>query len=32
VLDTSVFIAGERGRPIAGERLPDLAGVDVVCV
>jgi predicted nucleic acid-binding protein len=30
VLDTSVFIAGEQGRPVAVERLPDEAGVCVV--
>jgi predicted nucleic acid-binding protein len=32
VLDTSVFIAGEQGRPVAAERLPDEAGVSVVTV
>jgi predicted nucleic acid-binding protein len=30
VLDTSVFIAGEQGRPLDGERLPDEAAVSVV--
>lgn len=30
VLDTSVFIASEAGRPIAADRLPDEAAVSVV--
>jgi predicted nucleic acid-binding protein len=30
VLDTSVFIAGEQTRPLAGERLPDEAAISVV--
>jgi predicted nucleic acid-binding protein len=30
VLDTSVFTAGERERPLAVERLPDEAAVSVV--
>ena len=30
LLDTSVFIAGEQGRPLAGEQLPDEAAVSVV--
>jgi predicted nucleic acid-binding protein len=29
-LDTSVFIAGEQARPLAGERLPDEAAISVV--
>jgi predicted nucleic acid-binding protein len=32
VLDTSVFIAGERERPLAVERLPDEAAVSVVTI
>jgi predicted nucleic acid-binding protein len=30
VLDTSVFIAREQGRPLDGERLPDEVAVSVV--
>lgn len=30
LLDTSVFIAGEGGRPLATDRLPDEAAVSVV--
>ena len=30
ILDTSVFIADERGRPLATDRLPDEAAVSVV--
>jgi predicted nucleic acid-binding protein len=30
VLDTSVFIAGEEGRPLASERLPDEVAISVV--
>ena len=30
MLDTSVFIAGEQARPLAGDRLPDQAAVSVV--
>ncbi len=32
LLDTSVFIAGEEGRPLAGDRLPDEAAISVVTV
>lgn len=32
VLDTSVFIAGEQGRPLNSERLPDEAAVSIVTV
>ncbi|HET8976827.1 MAG TPA: PIN domain-containing protein [Solirubrobacteraceae bacterium] len=30
LLDTSVFIADERGRPLRGERLPDESAISVV--
>lgn len=30
ILDTSLFIAGEHGRPLDGDRLPDDAAVSVV--
>jgi hypothetical protein len=30
LLDTSVFIADEQGRPLAAERLPDKAAISVV--
>ncbi len=30
ILDTSVFIAGEQGRPLQDDRLPDEAAVSVV--
>jgi predicted nucleic acid-binding protein len=30
LLDTSVFIASEQGRPLAEERLPDEAAISVV--
>ena len=30
LLDTSVFIADEQGRPLASDQLPDLAAVSVV--
>lgn len=30
LLDTSVFIAGEEGRPLASELLPDEAAISVV--
>jgi predicted nucleic acid-binding protein len=30
LLDTSVFIAEEQGRPLAAERLPDEAAVSVI--
>jgi predicted nucleic acid-binding protein len=30
VLDTSVFIAGEQGRPLASDSLPDEAALSVV--
>jgi tRNA(fMet)-specific endonuclease VapC len=30
ILDTSVFIAGEQARPVAGERLSDEAEISVV--
>ena len=30
LLDTSVFIADEEGRPLAGDRLPDEAAISVV--
>jgi len=30
LLDTSVFIAGEQGRPLASERLPDEAAISVI--
>ncbi|SEH10431.1 PIN domain-containing protein [Thermoleophilum album] len=30
LLDTSVFIAGEQGRALAAERLPDEAAISVV--
>jgi hypothetical protein len=32
VLDTSVFIAGEQGRALAVDRLPDEAAISVVTV
>jgi predicted nucleic acid-binding protein len=32
LLDTSVFIAGEEGRPLATDRLPEEAAVSVVTV
>ena len=32
LLDTSVFIGGEQGRPVAADRLPDEAAVSVVTV
>lgn len=30
ILDTSIFIATERGRPLAAEDLPDVAAISVV--
>jgi predicted nucleic acid-binding protein len=30
LLDTSVFIAVEQGRPLASERLPDEAAISVI--
>jgi predicted nucleic acid-binding protein len=30
LLDTSVFIAGEQGRPLAADQLPDEAAISVV--
>jgi predicted nucleic acid-binding protein len=32
ILDTSVFIADEQGRPVARERLPDEVAVSVVTI
>lgn len=32
LLDTSVFVAGESGRPLAVERLPDAAAISAVTV
>ncbi len=32
LLDTSVFIAGERGRPLAADRLPHEAAISAVTV
>lgn len=32
LLDTSVFIASEQGRPLAADRLPDEAAISIVTV